>query len=256
MVLKQDNLKDIGFQRVHFGRGHIFFPGGAGGNFLLSLLANMYNLSIPMGKISETNEYIQLHKSRAITQGHLLDMWGYMDEPAAAKRTSEDWENYKEYRMFKNYIFDCLTQRKYPPKWKECLELAKNSKTHFIIINSKDQFYTQNLAGLKGSFKEGWQDKFYVMDRNTSGKNQHWNQIWGHYKWIEEQFIENNIPCLYFEYHDLYLDKVKESLEKICNMWGPVDNLDKYVKMINAYSEENYRLLKEYKSDIYYSRHG
>ena len=218
--------------KQNFSRIHIFFPGGAGGNFLFTLLSQMYDLPLTADK-TKVNEFLA-ECNKAIGKTHLIDLWD----------------------TDKQYVEDCLTQRKYPPGWNNFLDSAKKSKTHFIILNSKDSYYTQNLAGLKGSFTEGWQDKFYIIDRATSGRDQKWDLIWGHYKWLEEQFIENNIPCLYLEYHDLYLDKVKESLEKICNMWGPVDNLDKYVKMINEYSKENYRLLKEYKSDIYFSRHG
>ncbi len=212
---------DMKPSRVNPARIHIIYPGGAGGNFMMQMLADMFN--IPMQhEVTEKNEY-RSRNNRFMSHNHL---W-------------LDWKNHPQ-----------LSQK----EWGEFLLYGVRHKSTFIVINSRDPYYTISLGAIKNG---EWEGKT-LPDRTDDYHAHKWRkQSRRSYLWVRDEFREWQIPHVYLEYHDLFYDAVEESLQRICTQVGiQVDNLDKYVKMINEYTAKNDELIKRYKSDIYFSRYG
>ncbi len=207
--------------RVDPARLHIIYPGGAGGNFMMKLLSDMFDIPI-QSRVTERNEYIS-QDNKFISHNHL-------------------WLNWKEYPQLS------------AKEWSNFLLYAINRQSTFIIINSRDPYYTISLGAIKNG---EWEGKT-LPDRTDDYHAHKWRKgSIRSYLWARNELKEWKIPHVYLEYHDLFYDAIEESLQQICTQVGiQVDNLDKYVKMINEYTTINDELIKRYKSDIYFSRYS
>ncbi len=229
MVLKQ--VKNWRLKRA--GKICLFFAGGSGGNFIASLLADMYSIPLPV-ETTDANEFM-CQGNTFISVHHMFQVWA-LDEPNPGDGHFEQFTAY-------------------PSRWKEWLELAKQNQTHFIIINSKDPCYSCNIGSIKASIREGWKYKMITRDMLESGDrdakfNASWPKSWKRYKWAEQQYIKNNIPVTYFEFDELFLTDVKNSIKRLCDAFGPVNNIDKYVKIVQDYANKNQQLLTKYNNNV------